>query len=266
MLRVEYNSLKKKLNAKEERAKCKGCSIRQHGLMTSAESRQRIAEEDARKAAKKQQTEAMQSCRQEKEAAVQAQRDVMDGTEIYRGSLNMKTKTELETIALVLSFPQSNIIGTKVTLLSMIRTHLKDNPNLQNNGRFSGLFPPHSCVANSESGPLVPGMFCALPYSESLTQLQLIILDASLECSMQPTSAFPPLETPSCVHPNQLAGSSSSARHHGYLHTESAYVPELVGNTAGYLAYPSTSNGANEQHQSSTSCLSSYNGSIDYLP
>lgn len=76
MLRVEYNSLKK-LNAKEERAKRKGCSIRQHGLMTSAESRQRIAEEDARKAAKKQQTEAAQSRRREKEAAVQARRDAM---------------------------------------------------------------------------------------------------------------------------------------------------------------------------------------------
>lgn len=77
MLRVEYNSLKKKLNAKEERAKRKGCSIRQHGLMTSAESRQRIAEEDARKAAKKQQTEAAQSRRREKEAAVQVRRDAM---------------------------------------------------------------------------------------------------------------------------------------------------------------------------------------------
>lgn len=237
MLRVEYNSLKKQLGAKEECAKHKGRGLQHHGLMTSTESRQRIAEEDARKAARKQQAEAVRSRRREKEAAVRAQRSAMDGTEVYSGGLSTKTKMDLETIALALGFSQSNISGTKAALLSKIRLHLKDNPSRQNDQRFSGLFPSRSRIANTESqvGPT-------------------LVSDSRLESGPQQTPMFPPSQTPSRIHPSQLATSSSHpADYHSNPHTESAHFLEQVS----YPAHPSTLNGPNWQHWSSTSHFSS---------
>lgn len=237
MLRVDYNSLKKQLNTKEDCAKHKDRGLQHHGLMTSRESRRRIAEEDARKEAKKQQAEAARSRRQEKEAAVLAQRSAMDGTEVYRGSLGTKTKADLETIALALGLLQSNISGTKAALISKIRTHLDDNPSVRNDQRFSGLFLSRSRIANAESqaGPT-------------------LVSDSRLESGPQQTPMFPPSQTPSCIYPSQPATSSShSADYHGNSHTESAHFLEQVCNPASYPGNPSTSNGPNWQHWGSTS-------------
>lgn len=237
MLRVDYNSLKKQLNTKEDCAKHKDRGLQHHGLMTSRESRRRIAEEDAREEAKKQQAEAARSRRQEKEAAVLAQRSAMDGTEVYRGSLGTKTKADLETIALALGLLQSNISGTKAALISKIRTHLDDNPSVRNDQRFSGLFLSRSRIANAESqaGPT-------------------LVSDSRLESGPQRTPMFPPSQTPSCIYPSQPATSSSHpADYHSNSHTESAHFLEQVCNPASYPGNPSTSNGPNWQHWGSTS-------------
>ncbi|KAI6036045.1 hypothetical protein BKA83DRAFT_4507063 [Pisolithus microcarpus] len=118
MLRRDYNLLKEQLNTKAAQASRKTRGVRQHGLMTSAESRKRIAEEEEKRAAKRRKVEAGKQRRQEKAAVVQAQRNAMDGTEVYKGRLTSKNKTELENIALALGFTADDLKTTKNDLIS----------------------------------------------------------------------------------------------------------------------------------------------------
>ncbi|KAI5980941.1 hypothetical protein EDD15DRAFT_2561393 [Pisolithus albus] len=155
MLRRDYNLLKEQLNTKAAQASRKTRGVRQHGLMTSAESRKRIAEEEEKRAAKRRKVEAGKQRRQEKAAVVQAQRNAMDGTEVYKGRLTSKNKTELENIALALGFTADDLKTTKNDLISRITKHLEDNPVLEDDARFSGLYPSRSrqSNANAVAGP-----------------------------------------------------------------------------------------------------------------
>jgi hypothetical protein len=81
-----------------------------HGLVTSEQACQKIAEEDARRAEKKQKANAAKKHWEDKEAAQQVQHNAMDGTETYTGRLCDKSKPELEDIATALSLSTE---GTK---------------------------------------------------------------------------------------------------------------------------------------------------------
>ncbi|KAG6328438.1 hypothetical protein ID866_10651 [Astraeus odoratus] len=160
VLRRDYNVVKQQLNAKIAQP-IKTKAVRHHGLMTSSESHERVAEAEEKRAAKKRKVEEGKQHRQEKAAVVQAEHDSMDGSEVYKGNLTSKNKTELENIALALSFSVEDLKGTKNDLISRIKVHLQDNPILEDNARFSGLYPSHSRVllgtfpSSSKQPPIV---------------------------------------------------------------------------------------------------------------
>jgi hypothetical protein len=138
MLRRDYNTLKQRLNAKEDRQNRQGRGLQIHGLVTSEQARQKIAEEDARRAEKKRKANAVKKRWEDKEAARRVQRNAMDGTEIYTGRLSGKSKSELEDIATALSLLTE---GTKSEILGCIKEHLENTPDLRQDRRFSGLYP-----------------------------------------------------------------------------------------------------------------------------
>ncbi|PCH39594.1 hypothetical protein WOLCODRAFT_159187 [Wolfiporia cocos MD-104 SS10] len=85
-MRQENIALKERLNSKQKgnRGKSKGVRVRVE-LLTSAESRQRHAEEEAR----------------QKEKQMKAdERSRMDGSESFKGSLSTKNKQDLLDIAI----------------------------------------------------------------------------------------------------------------------------------------------------------------------
>jgi hypothetical protein len=91
---------------------------------------------------------AVKKCWEDKEAAQQVQRNVMDDTETYTGRLSGKSKPELEDIATALSLSTK---GTKSEILECIKEHLENTPNLCQDHRFSGLYSSRGNWAPQES-------------------------------------------------------------------------------------------------------------------
>ncbi|KAG2082932.1 hypothetical protein BD769DRAFT_1783496 [Suillus cothurnatus] len=117
MLRQDYNTLKQRLNAKEDRQNRQGRGLQMHGL-------------------------------EDKEAAQQVQRNVMNDTVTYTGRLSSKSKPELEDIATTLLLSTK---GTKSEILECIKEHLENTPNLCQDHRFSGLYSSRGNWAPQES-------------------------------------------------------------------------------------------------------------------
>ena len=141
VLRRENNDLKQKLNTKAESSRRKKGLRTKGELLTSLEARERLAQEAAERDAKQKKRDEAQKRREDKAVERQIQRDAMNGNETYMGTLSSKNKAELEDIAHALGLPEK---GLKADLIERIKTHLNGNPELQNDSRFSGLYPGRS--------------------------------------------------------------------------------------------------------------------------
>ena len=82
---------------------------------------------------------AEQQRQREANAAEQDQQVLEDGmSQIFIGQLLSYKKGDLHTLAVVLALSDK---GANVELMSQIKDHLDQHPELQSNLRFSGLFP-----------------------------------------------------------------------------------------------------------------------------
>ncbi|EGN93340.1 hypothetical protein SERLA73DRAFT_78648 [Serpula lacrymans var. lacrymans S7.3] len=101
------------------------------------ESRARhIAEEEACKEKEWKAAEA-KAKKDAKAAEHQVQMSLLDGTEVFNGALSGKAKLDLQLIATALNLSAD---GKKQEVLDCIKTHFQENPDLETNSRFSGLF------------------------------------------------------------------------------------------------------------------------------
>ena len=200
VLRRDYNQLKSQMNAKEEKLKRKGRGVRVHSMMTSTDMRKKIAEEAVR-AEKKKNAEEAKKRMEAKAAAVQAQREAMDGTEVYSGKLSTKNKTELENIAIALGFSEADLKVTKNDLISRIKQHLDETPVLQEHPQFSGLYNSRarpSCdllATDAATGMPAPG-------ATSVPQAELFEFDSDLLTFAAPQI---PTASASLVHPSDTS-------------------------------------------------------------
>lgn len=178
ILRRDYSALKRQMNAKEAQRKRPGRGLRVHGLMMSDAARQKFAEEDAKRAGKKQKAGAAKQRKLEKEVARRAQRDALiNGTEIFKGRLSGKSKAELEDIATALSLSAD---GTKAEIVQRIKEHLDSTPDLRHSQRFSGLYPmrgprvhdvdhhSHSMAQNDDVAPIA-GPRRSIPHHSNIS-------------------------------------------------------------------------------------------------
>jgi len=135
----EIKSLQERLNSKNNRTKKRKVQVNAQ-YISSAEAIRILDEQERADAEKRQKEEEAQAAKKAKDDQRKRQREAGDIT--FSGSLNSKTRDDLLDIsfALRLTSSDSNTPETKTALITMINTHLDNNPDLASDPTFTGLF------------------------------------------------------------------------------------------------------------------------------
>lgn len=134
----EVKLLQERLNRKTQGKKRK-VQVTAH-YVTSADAARILKEREQAEEEKRKQEEAAQAIKKAKDEKRKQQREA--GGSKFSGSIASKNRDDLLDIthALKLTGSDSNVSETKAELVSMINTHLDNNPQLAADETFSGLF------------------------------------------------------------------------------------------------------------------------------
>jgi len=150
MAKDEVKDLKRKLNARENKArKCPKLNADARCL-TSAEGRQLAMEHEAAKAAEQQKKTAARERRAAQDAEREQQRRERDPNQAFSGSLSSKNKPDLQDVAHSL---QLDITGTKKDLVERITAHFDARPEKKTEARYEGIFNPRRRPRNDDNAP-----------------------------------------------------------------------------------------------------------------
>jgi hypothetical protein len=133
-------------------------------FVTSRDLRTQFDQDDAERRERAEAT-AQRQKQKEADAAEQDQQVVEDGmNRIFIGRLSSYKKGDLRALAVALALSDK---GTNAELMSRIKAHLDQHPELQSNQRFSGLFPKQNRPAQ-DTNALINAALLPTTYGKHL--------------------------------------------------------------------------------------------------
>jgi len=146
----EVKDLKRKLYARENKARKRPKLKTDARCLTSGEGRRLAMEHETAKAAEQQKKTAARERRAAQDAEREQQRRERDPKQAFSGSLSSKNKPDLQDVAHAL---QLDIAGTKKDLVDRITAHFNAHPEKKTEAQYEGIFNSRRRPRNDDNVP-----------------------------------------------------------------------------------------------------------------